>query len=42
MPLLEGKTRGILGKNIREMKESGRSHAQAVAIALQKAGKSKK
>ena len=41
MPLLEGGTRGIIGKNIAELMKSGRKKDQAVAIALNKAGKSK-
>ena len=40
MPLLKGKKN--VGKNIKELQRSGRSHKQAVAIALQKAGKGKK
>lgn len=37
MPLLEGKKN--IGKNIRELKESGRPHKQSVAIALDVARK---
>lgn len=41
MPLLKGKAN--IGKNIRELKGTGRPFKQAVAIALQKAyGKRKK
>lgn len=35
MPLLSGKAN--IGKNIRELKSTGRPHKQALAIALQKA-----
>lgn len=41
MPLMKGKSRGVIGYNIREMMESGRPQKQAVAIAMQKAGKKK-
>lgn len=40
MPLLKGKKN--IGKNIKELKKTGRSHKQTVAIALQHAGKGKK
>ena len=40
MPLLKGKKN--VGKNIKELQRSGRSHKQAVAIALKKAGTKKK
>lgn len=40
MPLLKGKKN--IGKNIKELKKTGRSHKQAVAIALQHAGKGRK
>ena len=40
MPLLKGKKN--IGKNIKELEKSGRSHKQAVAIALNKAGKGKR
>lgn len=37
MPLLKGKKN--VGKNIKELKKTGRSHKQAVAIALKQAKK---
>ena len=40
MPLLSGKAN--IGKNIRELKATGRPHRQALAIALQKAYKKQK
>lgn len=40
MPLKPGKKN--IGKNIEELKKSGRPHKQAVAIALEKAKKKKK
>ncbi len=41
MPLKKGK--GAIGSNIKELQRSGRSHEQAVAIALRTAyGKKKK
>jgi len=42
MPLLTGKSRRVISKNIRELRLSGRPLKQSVAIALKKAGKSKK
>lgn len=42
MPLSEGKSKKIISKNIEELKNSGYEQAQAVAISLSKAGKSKK
>jgi len=41
MPLAKGKSQKAVSSNIRELKRSGKPHKQAVAIALQKAGKSK-
>ena len=40
MPLKRGKSRSVIGKNIKEMEESGHSKAQSVAAALNTARKS--
>jgi len=42
MPLTPGKSNKAVSSNIRELKKSGKPQKQAVAIALQKAGKSNK
>jgi hypothetical protein len=42
MPLQKGSGKSAVSANIRELKASGRPQKQAVAIALQKAGKSNK
>jgi len=41
-PLKKGKSDKVVSANIRELMDSGRPQKQAVAIALDKAGKSKK
>lgn len=40
MPLEKGKSRKVIGKNIKEMEESGHSKAQSIAAALSTARKS--
>jgi hypothetical protein len=40
MPLKAGKSRAVIGYNIRELRRSGYPQKQAVKIALTKAGKS--
>lgn len=42
MPLLTGSSRKVVGHNIKKEEESGKPRKQAIAIALSKAGKSKK
>lgn len=42
MPLKKGKSKEVIAFNIRELKASGRTQAQALAIALRNAGIKKK
>jgi hypothetical protein len=42
MPLAKGRSKEAIAANIRELRRSGRPQAQAVAIAMNEAGKSKK
>lgn len=42
MPLFKGSSQSVISQNIAELRRSGRPEAQAVAIAMNKAGKSKK
>ena len=42
MPLKKGKSKNIIAENIRREMATGKSHDQAVAIAMSAAGKSKK
>ena len=42
MPLKKGKSEKIISENIRELRNTGRPERQSIAIAMSKAGKSRK
>ena len=42
MPLQRGSTKKVISKNIAELRASGRSQKQAVAIAMSEAGKARR
>ncbi len=42
MPLLNGSDKGVISENIRTEMHAGKPQAQAIAIAMSKAGKAKR
>lgn len=42
MPLMSGKSDAVISSNISELRKSGRDERQSIAIAMRKAGKTKK
>ena len=42
MPLKKGRSKKVVGENVKELMHSGRPQKQAVAIALKKAGRSRR
>lgn len=42
MPLKKGKSKKVIGENIRELRHSGKPEKQSIAIAMSEAGKSNK
>lgn len=41
MPLQKGKSKSVISANISELRRTGRSEKQSIAIAMSEAGKSK-
>ena len=41
MPIKKGKSKKVISENIAELMHSGKPQAQAIAIAMESAGKSK-